>query len=43
MAVDFLAEAYLLKLGAEYRKNIYDSNVIAYPGAKFEVGKWPDD
>lgn len=43
LAVDLLAEAYVLKLGGEFRQNIYDTDVIAYPRAKFEVGKCPDD
>ncbi len=43
LAVDVLAEAYVLGLGDEYRRNLYDTDVIAYPGAKFEVGKCPDD
>jgi hypothetical protein len=43
LAVDLLAEAYVVGLGGEYRHNLYDSDVIAYPGAKFEVGKCPDD
>lgn len=41
LAVDLLAEAYVLKLGGEFRQNIYDTDVIAYPRAKFELGKCP--
>lgn len=43
LAVDLLAEAYILKLGGEFRQSLYDTDVVAYPGAKFEVGKCPKD
>ncbi|SFZ83489.1 fibro-slime domain-containing protein [Devosia enhydra] len=43
LAVDLLAEAYILKLGGEFRQGIYDTDVVAYPRAKFEIGKCPTD
>lgn len=43
LGVDFLAEAYILAFGDEIRETLYESDVLAYPGAEFEIGSCPED